>query len=319
MRLRLSLALALTLALAGCAPKQLVAPTGDWAAYRSTRVARGAGDRLAAAVRYLERYPDGDFAEEVRARFEKDEPAYYARSARDARGLWAYLTALPSGPHAAEARDKLEEARLRSARPDALVAMAKATSARLAQAQRERDAVRETFVRWLGAVTDPELYARPVSEAPASFIVGWALAVPEPRCELTGAWRRCFKGQSLPFTIPTREGQEPREATVAITLEEDATGRPVRVVLSGPDLFVRLEEARRIKVLDSTDPSVRLAAITTVVELLRDATRQHGLSPACLAPGVAPVVLEGQCGALHIELRSRTDESPDDVVRVEVR
>src|SRR5262249_3494945 len=100
MRIMRGAALALALSGAGCS---FFAAPGDYAAYRATRVAPTLEERLAAAQRYLRDRPQGAFQDEVRAAFDHAEGVYYGSKRGSITGLYAYLEALPSGPHHEEA------------------------------------------------------------------------------------------------------------------------------------------------------------------------------------------------------------------------
>lgn len=100
--------LSATLAL-GCASVKgsLLTPPEQYAAYRETRITKNIDARLAASARYLANYPDGAFADEVATFFERAEPLYFDARKGSRAGLLAYLEALPQGPHAEEARERL--------------------------------------------------------------------------------------------------------------------------------------------------------------------------------------------------------------------
>ena len=67
-------------AAAGCgALGQVAASPGDLADYRSFTMAAREGPRLARAQRYLQRHPDGHWAEEVRRTFDREESGLVRR------------------------------------------------------------------------------------------------------------------------------------------------------------------------------------------------------------------------------------------------
>lgn len=312
--------LALAWVSVGCSAARLTAPVGDYAAYRATRTRPRQGDRLAAAVRYLERYPKGAFAAEVRSALEQQEPAFFLARRGSVAGLEAYLRALPQGAHAGEATKELRWQREAAAHRDAAGTRAAAVEARFARAAAERERVRSTVTRWLALVADPRLYDAPLGQAPAELLVAWTLSLPRPRCtvEDDGA-RHCVKVLELPYALPIEGRLEPRELTLEIGLVQDPSGRSTRVTLSGPGLFNRLEEARRMATIDDDASSARIGAVVQAAELARQAVERHGAKPDCLAPATAPIVLDGDCGALHVQVRGRTDEAPDDAWSFERR
>lgn len=91
----------------GGAGQALVASPSDWSSYRATRVARSLDEKMAASSQYLEKHPEGAFAPEVSRFFERAEPLYFEARKGTKAGLSAYLEALPDGPHAMEARERL--------------------------------------------------------------------------------------------------------------------------------------------------------------------------------------------------------------------
>jgi hypothetical protein len=312
--------LALAWVSAGCSAARLTAPVDDYAAYRATRTRPRQGDRLAAAVRYLERYPKGAFAAEVHAALEQQEPAFFLAKRGSIAGLEAYLSALPSGAHAAEATKELSWQRETAAHRDAMGTRAAAVEARFARAAAERERARSTVTRWLALAADPRLYDEPLGQAPAELIVAWTLSLPRPRCTMADdGSRHCVKVLELPYALPIEGRLEPRELTLEIRLVQDPSGRPTGVTLSGPGLFNRLEEARRVATIDDDASSARIDAVARAAELARHTIERHGAKPECLEPATPPIVLDGDCGALHVQVRGRTDEAPDDAWSFEHR
>lgn len=103
------MAIGLAISAIGCGAvgKPFVAAPSDFASYRATRVAKSLDEKMAAAARYLEEHPEGDFVSEVSNFFEAGEPLYFEARKGSEAGLSAYLEALPNGPHAAEARERI--------------------------------------------------------------------------------------------------------------------------------------------------------------------------------------------------------------------
>src|SRR5580692_5757015 len=99
-------ALVLSLLGAGCS---FFSSTGDYAAYRTTRMAPTFEERLAAAQRYLRDRPSGAYAGEVHAWFDHAEGVFYSSKKGSVGGLDAYLAALPTGPHSEEAERRISE------------------------------------------------------------------------------------------------------------------------------------------------------------------------------------------------------------------
>lgn len=305
----------------GCAAgRPLVASPSDYAGYRATRVAPTFDERLAAAALYLKQHPDGAYLADVRRYFERAEPVFFRSKNRSMAGLKAYLRALPRGPHSGEAAERLMELRARyDTQPESRAVVA-AVDRRLDRAAAQRSAVRESVQRWLDRFLDPGAWQGPLSEAPADLVVAWSLGLPAPGCaagEDRQEGRRCTKLLELPFNLPVAGEQEPREATMEIGVAEEASGRPREVVIAGPELFVRLEEARSVKPISADDADARIGAIASAVELVTEVfARRTAIPPACRPPVDAPVVLDLACGGFRVVVRAGGDVTEDDSITI---
>lgn len=101
-------AISMMLVVMGCGVgRQLSASPSDASSYRETRIASSLDARMAASSEYLAAHPEGAFRDEVASFFERAEPLYFEARKSTIPGLRAYLDALPEGPHAAEARERL--------------------------------------------------------------------------------------------------------------------------------------------------------------------------------------------------------------------
>jgi hypothetical protein len=108
---------------------------------------------------------------------------------------------------------------------------------------------------------------------------------------------------------------EAREATLEITLFQDAEGRPVEARIGGPDLFLRLEETFTIRALPRGEPEPRIAAMARAAELVRGAFFHAVPSGAqCKRPPEAPIFLDLACAGLHVSVRSAVVEGEDDLI-----
>ncbi len=313
--------LALALALAGCGT---FSSSGDFSAYRATRVAPTFEERLAAAQRYLAERPDGVFHAEVRATFDHAEEVYYASKEGSRTGLYAYLKALPRGPHAGAAERRIAELEhVERALRAELDRSAAAVEARIAGPGAVlRLHARKDLDDWLGRLLDDTVFHAPLSLAKADLIIPFALSLPSPRCApldaagpppARGATRRCAKLLDLPYEVDGPQGPEPREATLEIAVLEDSSGAPVEVTVGGPDLFLRLEETFRVKPLASDDPGQRAAAGARAAETVKRVF-SGAVSDArsCVRPSEPPVALRLQCEGLHVEVLPATAPGEDD-------
>lgn len=308
----------------GCGPGFWASPE-EYGAYRRTRVEPALEARLSAAAAYLGRWPDGPHAPEVRAWLGRAEAIYYAQKRGSAAGLAAYLEALPQGAYAAEARREL--ARREIARAPDEVSSGEDTEARIAAEQAARERVAKEIEAWVGRLVEPSLWrGQAMVDAPAEVLVPFALALPWPACRLLedaearalaapeGSFR-CAKVLSLPYAVTGAQGSEPREATVEIAVVEDFSGRPLAAIVGGPDLFLRLEEARSVRAQDADDAAARVAGISRAVELAGAAFRAKvSEDRACRKEPAAPVVLDLGCGGVALRVRAAVEEGEDDQI-----
>jgi hypothetical protein len=308
---RAVLLLALGVLTMGCAAGgRFVASPAEWSAYRATRVAPTLEGRLVAARRYLEGYPKGIFAADVRAWFPAAEAAWYAERRTSVAGLYAYLVALPQGPHAAEAQQRIYQ-RANARDPND----PRSIDARIARAAARRAAAREEILSWVNDFLTPDVWQRPLTEAPRELIVRWSLGLPAPVCRLDDATgeRRCSKVLELPYVVSTGEGTEEREAVVEVSLLEDAQGRPREVTLGSADLFLRLEETVNGRALAHDDGAARTAGVSRAVELLgRAFDSRVSDAPSCRRRGKTPVMLHLSCGGVRLRVEASLDGAEDD-------
>jgi hypothetical protein len=309
------------LAACGCA---VTATTGEYALYRQTRVLPGVEERLAAADDYLRKYPRGALADDVRARFKRDEALYYKSKKDSVAGLASYLRALPSGPHGVEAAGRIGALRTKQGRGEELRVAGLATAARIERAVAAREHLRDEIVGWVGRFEDPVVFTAPVSEAPRELLVPWSLSLPAPKCTQplgknaspTVAWR-CERVEELPYVIVANGVEEAREATLSVVMDQDASGRPLSATVGGPELFLRLEEAGVVRAFDRDDSEHRVGAVSRAVELLRgDFQKRVSVDSACERAVVAPVVLDLACKGVHVTVRAGIEPGEDDVVTI---
>ncbi|WP_437932239.1 hypothetical protein WMF37_24300 [Sorangium sp. So ce291] len=316
---------ALAALLSGCASRPaLLASHDDYAAYRATRVSRTLEGRLAAASTYLERYPQGAFAGEVRAYLARAEPIYYAAKRGTAAGLTAYLATLPRGAFRGDATHRLRElVRDRSA-GDLLARGARETEAQLSRQRAARARVREELAAWLNRFLGKAAWGRPLAESPAEVIVPFALTLPAPRCVPADGRAGpgavvCAKRVELPFVVNAEGESAPRAAELEVAVLEDAAGRPIEVALRGPDLFTRLEEARSAREVAPDDAAGRVGGIALAVELSRGAfaARVSG-DLSCNREAESPVVLHLECEGARLVARAASDAGEEDSLTITV-
>lgn len=318
-----AVALALLLA-TGCASfRPLVTPAAEVHAYRATRVSPTLEGRIVAAARYLATYPDGAFASEVRDFFGTAEPLYFEENRHDAAGLHVYLAALPRGPHADEARQRLRFAASRSSGPTGFDLRAMQTDARVAELAKKRAEARNEITGLLDRFLDPEVFARPLSEAKPELLVPWSLTLPWPRCSLNdeakeGPSFRCTKLLELPYDVVQGEGStEERQATVEVVVVEDARGRPTSVTIGGPDLFLRTDETFSGRAASREDTRDKARAMTRVVELVwKQFAARISDDPACRKTTRGPALLVLACHDMRVVVLPGVEPGEDDRIAI---
>lgn len=310
----------------GCAAgRPLGVSTDEWAAYRATRVLPTLDERLSASQRYLRDNPDGAYAADVRRRFDHAEPIYFAAKSRSSAGLEAYLRALPTGPHARQAAERLAILRAREDAPDLLGRAYAQTEERLRAAADSRERARLGVGRWLAHFLSPAVFDAPLAAAPRDLVVAWGLSLPEPVCGMRDQAsgppvRTCSKIVQLPYSIPVPADERDdgaRELTLEIMVREDELGRPAWVTLAGPDLFLRVDEAASVKPRSSRKTAHRVAAVVRAVDLTVGAFETHVSTEAsCRKPVVAPEIVRLSCEGLSVVATAGENPGDDDRIVV---
>jgi len=295
-----------------CAGKlnALIAPTTDYADYRLTRVAPTVSERLQAAVRYLERHPDGVFRDAVARWYGRVEPVFFQASSDSLAGAEKYLSALPNGPHADRA-EQLRDAFRAAARVEAGERVAEQGAAferRLAAAAKARDEVLVAYTAWIGRVLDFNGWGRPLGEAPEPFASAW-LAEPKPKCTSD----RCWKALSLPYELEIAGKAEKFVCLLEISVRL-TKGRVADVTVAGPALFARLAEAHLARPTTADDQG-RARARAWAIELTEGAAERRLPRSRCAREAGRAALLR-ECDGRRLELYAATgpDESDDRVV-----
>lgn len=267
--------LALLLALTGChGAKPLVAPTADYGDYRAIRTAGTLDERLALTWDYLQRRPDGWYAERLRRYFERAEPVFYKVRRQNVAGLEAYLRALPDGPHADDAVNRVTALRIQKNREAVDADVLGDATARIEARKSQRAKASRALIGWVVEMLDPELWdGRDLSRAPAGFLVRYELALPKPVCGPSddGLRERCFKALERPYRVTGQGRQGERSVAFAVEAELDG-GRPLVLRLRGYDAFVRSEEAAGNQVMEDV-AAARKAFVQRLTEALLKAGR----------------------------------------------
>jgi hypothetical protein len=291
-------------ALWGCNAGQVfIASPGDYADYRSVRLAETYDERMATAWYYLQHRPDGRYAKRLTRYFDRAEEVFYKVRGRTIGGLEAYLRVLPDGPHAAEALDLLSVLRYERRREELDKRVARQTGLRLDAERKNRAAAAEIVQWWATALLRQSLWDAPLSAAPAPFLVRYSLALPRPECERDQpepGYQYCTKTVELTYRVAGERGRVDRSVTMDLDLVLDPSWRLSAVTLSGPGLIVRADEARRGRLLDDEDVEVVSAATERLLNALMlalvsdDVECTGGIEPSGMT------VLE--CGRLRLSL-----------------
>lgn len=317
MRRIAALALALGAASAGCSgyrsiEAQALAPADDAFHYRRFRAATTAEQRLASAWTYLRTFPRGEHAAEVRAWFDRAERHYrqYARNRVDL--LQRYLTAVPEGPGATLARDRIQELRAAQRyaerRETAFAERAEALQEELAQAERARREFVGSFGEWVARLARLGPWGATLGDLHPEFLAAFQ-ARPEPVCDATA----CTKKLTFPYAVPGPGKLAARRAVFSITLEL-RDGRVKAARLSGPALFDRLAEAQKRILVLPDDGLGRAEAIGTAVQLISAMVEPALPARSCHEEAVSPTVLARECGARRIRAIAADTPTADDRV-----
>jgi len=289
----------------------LIAPTSDYADYRLTRVAASVPERLQAAVRYLERHPDGAFRQSVAAWYGRVEPLFYEAMSDSLAGTEKYLATLPSGPHANSAAQRRDAFRA-AARVNAGERIAEQGAVferRLAAAAKGRDEVLTAYTAWIGRVLDIDEWGRPLSDVKEPFSSAWT-GEPKPKCTAD----RCTKLVTLPYELQIAGKPEKFVFLMEISARL-AKGRLAEVTISGPALFARLAEARSARPSGLDDES-RALARASAIELTEGAAERKLPKARCAREGAPRAALVRECDGRRLDLYAAggLDEPEDQVV-----
>ena len=251
----------LPLLLASCAfARPMTASNGDLADYRAVALAKTEGDRLSRATRYLDRHPNGAWADDVRTAFANEEPAYYRACTTSRSAAIDYLAWLPHGPHA-EAALSLVRSFDEHEPEDEQSRMLKAAhenEARLERMAQERTDASEAAVEAARVAIDGAIFGHKLEEA--HDLSRWLLG------GLSFGRTPTERTRKLPFTVPTRTG--PVERVLELTLDVQLLNGTISFVqISGPDLFQRWAEAALVR--EVTREEARRYALDAIDALAR--------------------------------------------------
>jgi hypothetical protein len=302
--------------LAGCElPRRAVSSSAEYESYRGARAAPTVEDRLKAAERYLDAYPKGRFADEVRRRFASEERAFYDRQQASLTGLTWYLVTLPAGPHASQASLRLADLEHEASldRQDTLVAQGRASERRLARAAASRKEVVEFLTTWVSALAANEAWGRATWQQPAEVIAAFRRGVDPGVCDDLG----CHRAQVLAFQVPVEGGGLEDRAFITELGLDLRRGGVARATVRGPGLFSRFHEAAVGRPAPRDPLLARTEALTFVLDLLMTSFEPVVPAGRCDRGITPPVVLRRQCDGWTLEVTSGDHPEDDDVIAVE--
>lgn len=304
-------------ALLGCAGMPtLTERPEEYHLYRQARVAPTLEERLRAAHRYLREVPQGRRQEQLRTWFDDAEEKYYLEAFNSLPRLYAYVDALPRGPHIAEVRARiaaLEARRHRRSehelREDAKIA---ATQERLAQADAGRRHFVATFKDWTARLIRLRSFGEPTSELDHETIFAFRLSDPRGVCR----GDVCRKTLQLSYEVPGERELLTRAAVLEVALSLDR-GRLQSARLVGPELWTRLAEALSLEPLPAAGAERRAEALRRSTLLVRAVLEPALPGSECELPSAPPVVLARACRGVRARMLAGDGPADDDGIEVE--
>jgi hypothetical protein len=273
---------------------------GDYASYRRTRLSTTLEERLGASERYLEKYPRGDYRDEVRAWFRPAEKHYFKLAWNNLPRLRAYLDAMPHGPHAEAATDRITELESRrmfaDRREQRMLEHASGIEATLATAAEQRREFLREFAALARAIGKTRSFGEPTSALDSELLLRFRVRQPPGVCVAD----RCTKTFSFPYAVPRQKNLADRvaQATLEITLER---GLVRSLSLSGPELLTRVAEAVEVNAVPDS-PQARAEALGHALDVLDDALEDPLPKARCSIEAVSPVILSRRCDGVRLEV-----------------
>lgn len=297
---------------AGCATlQQMSVPASEAGDYRRARSADTFEERLSFTWLYLERYPEGAYAQDLKPWFAQNEGRFLARNWTTLEGLTTYLAVLPEGPHASEAREKArkleqEQARWR-AKQAANDAAAAVQLAELESAEEGRKALLRQLAQWVELVATVQCLGKSPQQLPvtlqAEFVSGG--------CSALG----CRKSVKIPYSVPARGQRVMREVELTFGYELGEQGVQ-RMYLRGAGLFTAVAEASTLELVEDASLQQRAEAISSAVGIVSNLVEPRLPAQSCAVEAVAPVVLARRCGGAGFDAVAGTGAAPVDVLEL---
>lgn len=304
--------LALPLLLVACASTaRITGDFGEYQSYRSARLATTVEARLGASERYLRAYPHGDYREEVRSWYVPAEQRYFRLSWNNLPRLRAYLDALPRGPHAAAAAERIEELESRTKfaerREQRAAERARGFEVALARAAEQRRVFLTELKRLTRLLAAVRSFKRPISELDPELRKAFGLRLLPGECLPD----RCINVLSFAYAIPV--DKELTTRSLDLTLELGISrGALQSLSLSAPGLLGHVAEAVLVRAIPADSPQAYAEALGSALELFIAATDAALPSDRCNAEAVSPIVLARRCEGVRLELVAGTEPGAPD-------
>jgi hypothetical protein len=309
---RAALGLMLLLGVLSCASTARI--TGDFAEYRSYREFRLSTTleaRLGAAERYLREYPDGDYKQEVRAWYRPAEERYFKLSWNNLPRLRAYLDAMPRGPHAEAAAERIAELETRRVfadrREQRLLGHAQDIESRLARAADQRRGFVHEFSRLTELLAATRTFDEPTSELAPALLIRFRERPPLLHCEAD----QCQKVFPFSYAVPEDKVLIERSIDVSLHIRLER-GLVQELSLSGPELLTRVAEAISVRAVPPLNPQARAEALGQSLEIVSAALDLPLPKQRCEVEAVSPVVLERRCDGVRVLVVAGTEPGAAD-------
>jgi hypothetical protein len=305
-------------ALAGCAEmsRRLTVSVDEFASYRRFRTAPTVESKLGASFDYLRQNPRGSYHDEVARWLHHTEVGYVVRAWDDPLRLRAFLSAVPLGPYASKAAERLVELELADeyrARYDrAFDLKVRRMEQGLAKAEAGRRELLHGIVAWARRLAAIRTWGRPLSDLDDDLLFAFRLDPPGARCKD----EVCERTISIAYGIPEAGAQSARQAIYDVGMRLEHGG--VRAAwLTGPDLFTRIGEAVRVSAVDPSDLGSRAEAIGQAAQMIALAVEPSLPFSRCAADAVSPVVVRRTCDGVDLRVITATELGEEDRIAIE--
>ncbi|HKO50490.1 MAG TPA: hypothetical protein VJV79_22360 [Polyangiaceae bacterium] len=317
MKAKLLLSLLVCLGALSCASTARM--TGDFAEYRSYRefrVSTTLEARLGAAERYLRDYPSGSYKEEVRLWYFPAEKRYFKLAWDTLPRLRAYLDAMPNGPHAEAAAERISELESRRVfadrREQRFISHAQEIQSRLARAADQRRGFVREFSRLTGLLAATRTFGEPTSELDPALLIRLRERPPQLHCEAD----QCQKVFSFRYAVPEDKILTERSIDVDLQIRLER-GLVQELSISGPELFTRVAEAIAVRAVPPFNPQASAEALGQALEIVSAALDTPLPKARCEVEAVSPVVVERRCDGVRLLVVAGTEPGAADRVIVQ--